>query len=79
MSYLRPISEPGSPAAEAQTAEARALVPGAERARREAELKSPPMHDARALTGGGSEARIVLDGSVYTLRVTRLKKLILTK
>ncbi|WP_092857691.1 hemin uptake protein HemP [Albimonas pacifica] len=37
------------------------------------------MHDARALTGGGSEARIVLDGSVYTLRVTRLKKLILTK
>nr|WP_245779035.1 hemin uptake protein HemP [Albimonas pacifica] len=54
-------------------------MPGAERARREAELKSPPMHDARALTGGGSEARIVLDGSVYTLRVTRLKKLILTK
>ncbi|MDF2233901.1 hemin uptake protein HemP [Albimonas sp. CAU 1670] len=47
--------------------------------RREAELKAPPIHDARELTAGGAEARIVLDGSVYTLRVTRLKKLILTK
>ena len=37
------------------------------------------MHDARELTAGGAEARIVLDGAVYTLRVTRLKKLILTK
>jgi len=79
MSYLRPISEPGSPAAAAQDAEARTLVSGADRARREVELKSPPMHDARELTAGGSEARIVLDGAVYTLRVTRLKKLILTK
>ncbi|MAS41624.1 MAG: hypothetical protein CML46_18455 [Rhodobacteraceae bacterium] len=38
-----------------------------------------PVHDARALTGGGQEARIVLDGAVYTLRVTRQRKLILTK
>ena len=29
--------------------------------------------------GGGQEARIVLDGAVYTLRVTRQRKLILTK
>lgn len=38
-----------------------------------------PVHDARALTAGGQEARIVLDGAVYTLRVTRQRKLILTK
>ena len=68
MSYLRPIHENGARAASAQS-----------ELRHEVELKSPPMHDARALTDGGSEARIVLDGSVYTLRVTRLKKLILTK
>lgn len=39
----------------------------------------PPMHDARELTAGGSEARIVLDGVEYVLRVTRQRKLILTK
>ena len=38
-----------------------------------------PAHDARALTGGGDQARIVLDGRVYTLRITRAGKLILTK
>lgn len=38
-----------------------------------------PLHDARALTGGGTQARIVLDGQVYTLRITRQGKLILTK
>lgn len=38
-----------------------------------------PTHDARALTGGGETARIVLDGQVYTLRITRQGKLILTK
>lgn len=36
-------------------------------------------HDARALTGGTSTALIVLDGQVYTLRITRAGKLILTK
>jgi hemin uptake protein HemP len=36
-------------------------------------------HDARDLTAGGSTARIVLDGKVYTLRITRAGKLILTK
>jgi hemin uptake protein HemP len=38
-----------------------------------------PEHDARTLTEGGAEARIVLDGMTYVLRITRLGKLILTK
>lgn len=38
-----------------------------------------PVHDAQVLTGGGREARIVLAGMVYTLRITRQGKLILTK
>lgn len=38
-----------------------------------------PVHDARALTRDGACARIVLDGKVYTLRITRAGKLILTK
>jgi hemin uptake protein HemP len=39
----------------------------------------PPRYDARALTGGLGVACIELDGQVYTLRITRLGKLILTK
>lgn len=38
-----------------------------------------PLHDARVLTRGGVQARIVLDGQVYALRITRAGKLILTK
>ena len=38
-----------------------------------------PLHEARVLTEGGSLARIVLDGQVYSLRITRAGKLILTK
>ena len=38
-----------------------------------------PEHDARTLTDGGTEARILLDGTQYLLRITRLGKLILTK
>lgn len=38
-----------------------------------------PLHDARALTAGGVQARITLDGQVYCLRITRQGKLILTK
>lgn len=38
-----------------------------------------PVHEARVLTEGGSLARLVLDGQVYTLRITRSGKLILTK
>ncbi len=39
----------------------------------------PPLHDAETLTQGGSLARIVLHGQVYSLRITRQGKLILTK
>ncbi|MCR8550155.1 hemin uptake protein HemP [Salipiger sp. P9] len=38
-----------------------------------------PRHEARALTGGGNIAEIDLDGQVYTLRITKAGKLILTK
>ena len=38
-----------------------------------------PAHDARALTQGGNLAQIALDGQLYTLRITRQGKLILTK
>jgi len=38
-----------------------------------------PMHDARELVGDGTQARIALDGQIYTLRITRQGKLILTK
>jgi hemin uptake protein HemP len=41
--------------------------------------RAEPVHDARALTGGGTTALIVLDGQIYTLRITRAGKLILTK
>jgi Hemin uptake protein len=38
-----------------------------------------PLHSARALTKGGTQAQIELDGKVYDLRITRAGKLILTK
>ncbi len=38
-----------------------------------------PAHDARRLTGGGHLAQIFLDGQIYTLRITKAGKLILTK
>ncbi|MEM1273484.1 MAG: hemin uptake protein HemP [Pseudomonadota bacterium] len=38
-----------------------------------------PSHDARTLTGEDGCAMIVLDGQIYTLRITRAGKLILTK
>ncbi|WP_380058645.1 hemin uptake protein HemP [Falsihalocynthiibacter sp. SS001] len=38
-----------------------------------------PAYDARRLTLDGGQARIVLDGQVYSLRITRANKLILTK
>ncbi len=38
-----------------------------------------PVHDADSLTGAEGVARIVLDGQSYTLRITRARKLILTK
>lgn len=41
--------------------------------------ESIPVHDAHLLTAGGVQARIVLDGQVYSLRITKAGKLILTK
>jgi hemin uptake protein HemP len=38
-----------------------------------------PTHDAQTLTKGGTTAQIVLENKVYTLRITRAGKLILTK
>ena len=38
-----------------------------------------PSYAARDLTEGGDQAHIVLDGQIYTLRITRAGKLILTK
>ncbi len=38
-----------------------------------------PCHDALSLTEGGNLARIVLHDQVYSLRITRAGKLILTK
>lgn len=37
------------------------------------------LHDARTLTAGGPTAQITLDDKIYTLRITRAGKLILTK
>ena len=38
-----------------------------------------PCHDAMSPTEGGNLARIVLHDQVYSLRITRAGKLILTK
>lgn len=38
-----------------------------------------PAYDASRLTEGGDQAHIVLGDQVYTLRITRAGKLILTK
>lgn len=38
-----------------------------------------PRHEALTLTQGGNQALIELDGKIYTLRITRAGKLILTK
>lgn len=40
---------------------------------------SDACYDARDLVGAGQTAAILLDGKVYTLRITRAGKLILTK
>lgn len=38
-----------------------------------------PLYDANDLTKGGGLAKIKLDDQLYTLRITRAGKLILTK
>jgi len=40
---------------------------------------SDPCWDARSLTGESGTATLILDGTAYQLRITRLGKLILTK
>ena len=42
-------------------------------------VAAPPVHDATVLTGPGGLAHIRLGDAVYTLRITRAGKLILTK
>lgn len=42
-------------------------------------VQSLPAHRAEDLTGGGKLALISLGNQVYTLRITRAGKLILTK
>lgn len=42
-------------------------------------LTETPGYDVRSLTNGGDQALLVLDGQVYSLRITRAGKLILTK
>lgn len=42
-------------------------------------LQERKVFDARALTGPGGLAEIMLDDKIYTLRITRAGKLILTK
>ena len=45
----------------------------------EDKIDTPPSYDAKDITQGGKLAHIVLDKQVYTLRITRAGKLILTK
>ncbi|QIZ82654.1 hemin uptake protein HemP [Thalassovita gelatinovora] len=42
-------------------------------------IKALPTHSAEDLTQGGNQALIVLQDQVYSLRITRAGKLILTK
>ncbi len=42
-------------------------------------VDTTPLHDALGLTEGGVQARIVLLGQVYSLRITRAGKMVLTK
>lgn len=42
-------------------------------------LDLPPLHRVEDLTDGGNLAQIALGNQVYTLRITRSGKLILTK
>lgn len=42
-------------------------------------LSNLPVHDALSLTDGGIQAHIQLNDQLYTLRITKAGKLILTK
>ena len=55
------------------------LMAGAPEPGSVAEADLTARYDARSLVRNGIKAEIVLDGQVYTLRITRADKLILTK
>jgi len=40
---------------------------------------APPAYDVREIVQSTGQARLILDGVIYTLRITRAGKLILTK
>ncbi|MFP3382156.1 MULTISPECIES: hemin uptake protein HemP [Tritonibacter] len=44
-----------------------------------AQPETYPTYHAEDLTRGGVQARILLNGQIYSLRITRAGKLILTK
>ncbi len=56
-----------------------AMLDRLEKPKMEAPSQDYPTFDARDLTVGGNIAQIKLDGQIYILRITRQKKLILTK
>lgn len=59
---------------------AQSRPPPQEAAQQTAPQDAPiPVHAAQSLTEGGATAHILLDGQLYTLRITRGGKLILTK
>jgi hemin uptake protein HemP len=55
------------------------IWPQKDRAAPTASRPDAPVHDAEDLTQGGREALIRFRGQVYTLRITRQGKLLLTK
>ncbi|MHA6262361.1 hemin uptake protein HemP [Arenibacterium sp. CAU 1754] len=55
------------------------VSPPAVSARDLSRVSAPPVHQADQLTNGGTLAHIQLADQLYTLRITRAGKLILTK
>lgn len=55
------------------------LAPPRSTARKVAEPERPRRLDAEDILRGKTTAEIVLDGQVYTLRLTKQRKLLLTK
>lgn len=72
-----PFRSPGGPAAGGDARPAPPLARGCDRRR-----VTPPdrlTFDARDITGAAGLADLILDGQVYTLRITKQGKLLLTK
>jgi len=45
----------------------------------QSQVESLPAYDVHDIVQGGDQARLILDGQTYLLRITRAGKLILTK